>query len=120
MRFILTVVTVLAVGMHLQAQNKPELAKITAAFETIETEHKDWPHYTYGAENLEGGQSYEHHVWKSDGDEGFIKVESLHFDDHGETKTQYYFKGADLIFTLDRSETSLMIPKAPTEVFEKR
>jgi hypothetical protein len=105
---------------QLQAQDKAALREITAAYEEIEENYKDWPHYTYSAENLDGGHSYQHHVWKSDGDEGFIKVESLNFGDHGETKTQFFFKGADLLFSFDRSETSLMMPKAPTEIHETR
>ncbi|WP_395751591.1 hypothetical protein [Prosthecobacter sp.] len=44
----------------------------------------------------------------------------INSDDHGETKVQYYFKGDRLLFTLDRSETWRMIPKAPTDVVEKR
>jgi len=47
-------------------------------------------------------------------------VESLNFDDHGASKTQFFFKGADLLFTLDRSETSRMEPKASNVVTEKR
>jgi len=110
----------LILAAPLRADDKSALKEISVAFDQIEKDYKDWPHYSYRVENLEGGQSRKEDVWKSEGDSGFIRVESQNFDDHGDLKTQFFFKGADLLFSLDRSESSLMEPKAPTNVTERR
>lgn len=120
MKPVLVFLSLFLASLGLAAQDKAALNEIIAVFDEIDAHFKDWPHYSYGAENLEGGHSYENHVWKSDGDAGLTKVEMVNADEHGMTKVQYYFKGDRLFFTLDRSETTLMMPKAPTDVVEKR
>ncbi len=120
MKPLIAFIALLTAVNPLHAQDKAALREISGAFDKIEADYKTWPHHTYGGENLEGGQAYEHSVWKSDGDKDFIKVESLDFNEHGESKTQFFFKDSRLLFTLDRRETVRMVPNAPTEVLERR
>ncbi len=120
MKFLHFLPCFLFLAAPLLADNKSALKEISVAFDQIEKDYKDWPHYSYQVENMEGGQSRKEDVWKSEGDSGFIRVESQNFDDHGELKTQFFFKGADLLFSLDRSESSPMELKAPTSVTERR
>ncbi|WP_395746368.1 hypothetical protein [Prosthecobacter sp.] len=120
MKAIFAVLSMFILGMTLHAQDKAALNEVIAVFDEIDGHFNDWPHYSYGGENLEGGNSFLHQVWKSDGDQGYVKVEMLNADEHGQTKVQYYFKGDRLLFTLDRAETTLAMPKAPTDVVEKR
>lgn len=120
MKSVIATLLLMVPGLSYAAEDKAAFGEISAAFNEIEAHYKEWPHYLCSGENLEGGQGFEQHVWKSDGDRGFVKVESSNFDEHGVSKMQYYLKEGRLLFTLDRAETSLMTPKAPTDVVEKR
>lgn len=116
----LLLLPLLLCGSFLRAQDKAALKEISAVFEQIEKEHGAWPHHSYTGENLEGGYAYENHVWQAEDDSGLIRVESRRFDDHGESKTQYFIRGDELLFVLDRVENTPLQPKAKTEVEEKR
>lgn len=120
MKATIVVLFLSALNMTARSQDKAALNEVISVFDEIDAHFKEWTHYSYGADNPEGGRSYQHQVWKNDSDAGFVKVEMLNVNEHGETKVQYYFKGGRLFFTLDRAETALMIPRAPTDVVEKR
>jgi hypothetical protein len=104
----------------LHAQDKAALKRISSVFEAVEENYKYWPHHSITGENLEGGYAFEHHVWQSNDEPPLYRVESLSFDDHGQAKKQFFFKGSQMLFVLDRSEMTPMQEKAATSVVEKR
>lgn len=115
---LLSVLALTASCLH--AQDKAALKRISSVFETVEENYKYWPHHSITGENLEGGYAFEHHVWQSNDEPPLYRVESLSFDDHGQAKKQFFFKGSQLLFVLDRSEMTPMQEKAATSVVEKR
>jgi len=121
MKLILPLIALLSAGTLLHAQDKAALRAISAVYDQIEANHETWAHYTFGGSNLEGGHSYVNNLWVSDGDEKLSKLESLNFGDHGESKLQFFFKGDELVFTLERDETSFIEPQpGGNDVTEKR
>ncbi|WP_395751592.1 hypothetical protein [Prosthecobacter sp.] len=57
MKPIVVCFSILVLGMTLHAQDKAALNEIIAAFDETDAHFKEWQHYSYGAENLEGGAS---------------------------------------------------------------
>jgi len=104
----------------LVAQDKAALKRISSVFESVEKNYEIWLHYSYSAAGLEGGHAYENHVWKSEDETPYYRVESLSFDDHGQGKKQFIMRGSELLFVLDRSEMTPMQENAATSVVEKR
>ena len=121
MKYFLPLIALLISVSQVHAQdNKAALREISTAYDQIEKNYKTWTHFSMGAENLEGGQSFTNDLWvNSEGDDRLIKLESHSYDDHGETKAQFFFKGDRLLFTLDRHEEVLIEPNA-TDVVEMR
>ena len=111
---------VLLTATSLLAQDKAALKRISTVFESVEQNYESWPCLGYSAQGLEGGFSFEHHVWKSEDEPPLYRVESLTYDDHGEGKKQFFIQGDELLFVLDRSEMTPMQEKAATSVVEKR
>ncbi|MFZ4595194.1 MAG: hypothetical protein ACOYOF_13135 [Verrucomicrobiaceae bacterium] len=123
MKSIFPLVVLLSASSLLPAQDKAALREIGAVYDQIEENHQTWTHYSTAVENLEGGHSFINHLWinDGDGDEKLSKLESLTFEDHGESKLQFFFKGDQLLFTLNRDETSFIEPEpGGNNVTEKR
>ncbi len=97
------------------------MKEIGAVYEAIESEHEGWSFYSTEVMNAEEGHRLINRLWVSggEGEEKLSKLESHHLEDHGETKVQFYFKGDQLLFTLDRTENVLIEPNV-TDVTEKR
>lgn len=104
----------------LQAQDKAALDEISKVFAEIEKNHDIWPHYSYQGDNLPGDHAYQHHVWQSNDDSGLIRVETQTFHDHGRSKIQYFIRGDELLFVLDRLENIPPEAEPTTTVMEKR
>ena len=49
------ILPLLLAGSLLHAEDKAAQKDISAVYQQIEAGFKTWPHYTYSAENLEGG-----------------------------------------------------------------
>lgn len=116
----LLILAVVLTASLLHAQDKAALKRISRIFEAVETDYQDWPHHSIAGENLEGGQAFENHVWKSYDEPPLKRVEVLSFDEHGQSKKQFFLEGDELLFVLDRSEMTPMQEKAATSVVEKR
>ncbi len=104
----------------LHAEDKAALKEISTFFEQIEQNYEAWPHYSHTSENLDDGESFEDHVWLARDDSALIRIESLNYGSYGLAKTQYFIRGDELLFMLDRVENTTPQPKAPTQVDEKR
>ena len=104
-------------GTALQAQDKAALKAIGAVYDQIEENHKSWSHSSMTVGNDSG--SFTNDLWESHDDDKLMKLQTYSGEDHGEMKTQFFFKGDELIFTLDRREEALIEPNA-TDVIEKR
>jgi hypothetical protein len=120
MKAVFQLLALLCLGTTVIAQDKAALKRISSVFETIEKNFDQWPHHSITGEGLEGGYAFEHHVWQSYDEPPLYRVESLSFDDHGQGKKQYFIQGNELLFVLDRSEMTPMLPNAATSVVEKR
>jgi hypothetical protein len=111
----------LAFSVPLFAQDKEVLKEISSIFTQIEESHESWNNYSTVVQNAAPVQTTINHLWVSDGegDEKLSKLETHSLEDHGETKQQFFFKGDQLVFTLDRTENVLIDPNV-TDVIEKR
>jgi hypothetical protein len=121
MKLTITLVVCLAVSLPLVAQDKARLKAISDTFSKIEENHEIWSNYSTVVQNAAPVMTTIHHLWISDGEgeEKLSKLETHSLEDHGESKQQFYFKGDQLIFTLDRTENVLIDPNV-TDVTEKR
>ena len=121
MKLTITLVVCLAVSLPLVAQDKARLKAISDTFSKIEENHEIWNNYSTVVQNAAPVMTTIHHLWISDGEgeEKLSKLETHSLEDHGESKQQFYFKGDQLIFTLDRTENVLIDPNV-TDVTEKR
>lgn len=106
--------------LHAQDENQAALKEISAVFEQIEDSYIGWRHYSYAGENMGGNQAYEEHVWQSLDKSDLVRIESRNYDSHSESKSQYFLRGGELLFMLDRVENTTPEPKAPTQVNERR
>lgn len=121
MRHLILALLCLSISQMLPAQDKATLKAISAVFSEIEDNHESWNNYSTVVQNAAPVLTTIHHLWVSDGegDEKLSKLETHSLEDHGEQKLQFYFKGDDLVFTLDRTENVLIDPNV-TDVIERR
>lgn len=121
MRHLILALLCLSISRTLPAQDKAALKAISAVFSEIEDNHESWNNYSTVVQNAAPVLTTIHHLWVSDGEgsEKLSKLETHSLEDHGEQKLQFYFKGDDLVFTLDRTENVLIDPNV-TDVIEKR
>ena len=121
MRHLILALLCLSISQTLPAQDKAALKAISAVFSEIEDNHESWNNYSTVVQNAAPVLTTIHHLWVSDGEgsEKLSKLETHSLEDHGEQKLQFYFKGDDLVFTLDRTENVLIDPNV-TDVIEKR
>lgn len=124
MKTFLCLLTSLGAGILALAQSSPSPApdqnKISAAYDKIEAEYEQWAHFTFTTASVEGGYAIERHVWLSEEDANLAKVKVIKADDHGELRTEFFMHGDELLFVLDRTESTVLEPNAPTNVEEKR
>lgn len=111
---------VFAGALWLRADDKTDMREIGAAFEKIEREYKDWPHYEFRSDHLRGNAFNENHVWKSHGDEGYVRVETIGSDVSRNDRTQFFLKGGQLFFSIIRLENFLNQADSHTAVSERR
>lgn len=121
MRHLILALLCLSISRTLPAQDKAALKAISAVFSEIEDNHESWNNYSTVVQNAAPVLTTIHHLWVSDGEgsEKLSKLETHSLEDHGEQKLQFYFKGDDLVFTLERTENVLIDPNV-TDVIEKR
>jgi hypothetical protein len=121
MRLLILALLCLSISRTLPAQDKATLKAISAVFSEIEDNHESWNNYSTVVQNVAPVLTAIHHLWISDGEgnEKLSKLETHSLEDHGEQKLQFYFKGDELVFTLDRTENVLIDPNV-TDVTERR
>jgi hypothetical protein len=121
MRLLILALLCLSISRTLLAQDKATLKAISAVFSEIEDNHESWNNYSTVVQNVAPVLTAIHHLWISDGEgnEKLSKLETHSLEDHGEQKLQFYFKGDELVFTLDRTENVLIDPNV-TDVTERR
>ena len=121
MRLLILALLCLSISRTLPAQDKATLKAISAVFSEIEDNHESWNNYSTVVQNVAPVLTAIHHLWISDGEgnEKLSKLETHSLEDHGEQKLQFYFKGDELVFTLDRTENVLIDPNV-TDVIERR
>lgn len=121
MRHLILALLCLSISQMLPAQDKATLKAISAVFSKIEDNHESWNNYSTVVQTTAPVLTTIHHLWVSDGEgsDKLSKLETHSLEDHGEQKLQFFFKGDELVFTLDRTENVMIDPNV-TDVIEKR